>query len=625
MAKAKEGVQRFGKFLSGMVMPNIGAFIAWGFLTAIFTTGGWFPNEQLATIISPMLKFLIPIMIAGQGGYMVAGNRGRVIGMISIVGAIVASDYTMLMGAMIMGPLAGWIIKKWDRWAKTWTPTGLEMLVDNFSIGLIGLALVIFSYYAVGPLMGAILVLLTAGTQVLVNNGLLPFLAFFIEPAKVLFLNNAIGNGIFVPIATEQALTTGKSIMFMLESNPGPGLGLLLAYAFFCKDDDTRQSAPGAIIVQFIGGIHEIYFPYVLMNPRVIIGPMLGNFAAILWYVATGTGLVGPASPGSIIGFLSMAPGGAIVQVLVGVGLAAVISFAVSSPIVRASDVSLNDQSSSEESAEAVAATLVADKTAITAGSVAKVVFACDAGMGSSAMAASRFMKRISSVRPDIKVTHSSVDEIPSDADVVVCQKTLAERAHKSAPSTAQIVVINNFMNDPAINALQTQLTTSATTQKAAVAATNAASKATEQTPKPVNDVMTAKDVRLGLPSVSREEAIRQAGRMLVDAGCVDEGYIDAMVERDKEVSVYLDNGIAIPHGTNASKKFVKKTGVVALQYPDGIDFDGNKAYALFGIAGKGDEHLEVLAKIAGALDDKAAADKLRTSKSVDDFLKVLS
>ena len=623
----KDRVARFGKFLSSMVMPNIGAFIAWGFLTALFIDTGWLPNPAFNQIVGPMLSYLIPILIAGQGGEIVGGKRGRVIASIAIVGAIVGSEYTMLMGAMLVGPLAGWVIKKWDAWSKTWTPAGFEMLVDNFSLGILGLLLTLFSYVAVGPFMGAILVVLTAGVQVLTDLGLVPLLAIFIEPAKVLFLNNAINHGIFTPIGTTQVAEAGKSIMFMLEANPGPGLGVLLAYMLFSKDETTRQSAPGAAIIHFLGGIHEIYFPYVLMNPVVIIAPIVGNIVAIFWFTLTGCGLVAPASPGSIIAFMSMSAPGTQLTTFVGVALAAAVSFVIAMPIVRRAEVRDLAEAQAEVSGMKAAAASAAAPSAITAASsVSKIVFACDAGMGSSAMGATRFGRRVKEMRPDITVVHSSVDEVPADADIVVCQKTLAPRARKSAPATAQIVVINNFMNDPALDALSTQLTSSAANAAAATAATNAASAAIESSHEAMDDgVMVPEGVRLGLPTVDREYAIRACGELLVELGCVDHDYVDAMVERDREVSVYLGNGIAIPHGTNEAKRYVKKTGVVALQYPDGVEFEGGTAYVLFGIAGVGDEHLNVLAKIAGALDDEAAADALRTTTNTEDFLRILA
>ncbi len=241
----------------------------------------------------------------------------------------------MLMAAMVMGPLAGLCIKKFDQIMEGHMPAGFEMLINNFSAGIIGMALAMLGYIAIGPLMSGILAVLSAGVSILVENSLLPLVSVFIEPAKVLFLNNAINHGIFTPLATEQAAELGKSIMYMLEPNPGPGLGVLLAYMFFCKDKVTRDSAPGAVIIHLLGGIHEIYFPYILMNPLVIVAPILGNMVAIFWFNLTGCGLVGPASPGSIIAYIMMTPGSDMIKVIIGVLLATGVSFLVASPIVK--------------------------------------------------------------------------------------------------------------------------------------------------------------------------------------------------------------------------------------------------------------------------------------------------
>ncbi|MCQ2510659.1 MAG: PTS transporter subunit EIIC, partial [Lachnospiraceae bacterium] len=342
----KNAVQRFGKFLSAMVMPNIGAFIAWGFITALFIESGWIPvgplggwGEGNIGLVSPMLNYLLPVLVAYTGGKLVGGDRGGVIGGIAVMGAIVgAPSYPMLMGAMVMGPFAGFVIKKFDQAMDGHMPAGFEMLINNFSVGIIGMILAIIGFYLIGPFMAAVLAVLTAGVDVLVSHSLLPLSAIFIEPAKVLFLNNAINHGIFTPIASVQAQEIGKSVMYLLEANPGPGLGVLLAYWAFSKDKVTKNSAPGAVIIHLLGGIHEIYFPYILMNPVIIIAPIVGNIVAILWFTITGTGLVGPASPGSLIAVLSMSQKGmGTVMVLLGVVIAAVISFLIASPIVKMS------------------------------------------------------------------------------------------------------------------------------------------------------------------------------------------------------------------------------------------------------------------------------------------------
>ncbi|MBQ5361106.1 MAG: PTS mannitol transporter subunit IICBA [Lachnospiraceae bacterium] len=622
----KNALQKFGKFLSAMVMPNIGAFIAWGFITALFIPAGWLPNEKLAAIQPYMLFYLLPVLIAYTGGKMVGGARGGVIGAIAVMGAVAGVGGTdgqpMLMGAMIMGPLAGWVIKKFDQFMEDKMPAGFEMLINNFSVGILGMLLAIFGSYIMSPLMTGIMNVLTAGVNALVNAHLLPLAAIFIEPAKVLFLNNAINHGIFTPIGATQVEAAGKSIMYMLEANPGPGLGVLLAYMFFAKDETTKQSAPGAIIIHFLGGIHEIYFPYVLMNPIVIIAPIVGNIVAIAFFSIFNVGLVGPSSPGSIIAFLSVAPRDQIILVLAGVLIAAAVSFLVASPIIRFTDKggSLEDAQAdmSAMKAEAKGQKTVSAGTVKNPGDIKMIIFACDAGMGSSAMGATKFRNRIKAIRPDITVKNTSVDNIPAECDIAVVQTILADRARKSCPG-AQIVEIGNFLADPALDNLFMQISTGDTMVTAAPEKEDIVEKVT----KP--DVFTKEGILLNQKAATKEEAIRQAGQLLVDRGCVDPSYIDAMLEREKIVTTYMGMGLAIPHGTTQAKGTVKKTGIVFVQYPDGVPFGDEKAQLVFGIAGIGDEHLDMLAKVANALDDEEVIEKMKTTNDVNWILKQLS
>lgn len=544
----KNYVQRFGKFLSAMVMPNIGALIAFGFLAALFIDSGWIPNEGFNSLVSPMLTYLIPILIASTGGRMIGGDRGRVVGAIAVIGAIMSNtSITMLMAAMILGPLAGFCIKKFDQVMEGHMPAGFEMLINNFSAGIIGMLLAMIGYVAIGPIMSAILAVLSAGVNLLVQNSLLPLVAVFIEPAKVLFLNNAINHGIFTPLATAQAADAGKSIMYMLEPNPGPGLGVLLAYMFFCKDKVTRDSAPGAVIIHLLGGIHEIYFPYILMNPLVIVAPILGNMAAIFWFSLTDCGLVGPASPGSIIAYLMMTPGSDMVKVLIGVVLATGISFAVASPIVKlAGGKSLEEAQSEVASMKSVSkGEAVVPGTIQRSTEVRKIIFACDAGMGSSAMGATKFRNRIKNDRPDISVSNTSVDNIPQDCDIAVVQTTLAARAKKAAPN-AQLITIGNFLADPALDALYVQLTTG--DAPAAPAGENTDIVIPDTPIK--KQVIVAEGIKLGQKPVSKEEAIQAAGELLEKLGYVDHSYVEAMQEREKLVTTYMGMGVAIPYGT---------------------------------------------------------------------------
>ncbi|MFQ7307027.1 MAG: PTS mannitol transporter subunit IICBA [Mediterraneibacter sp.] len=619
----KNSVQRFGKFLSAMVMPNIGALIAFGFLAALFIDTGWIPNEGFNSLVSPMLTYLIPILIASTGGRMVGGDRGRVVGAIAVIGAIMSdTSITMLMAAMVMGPLAGFCIKKFDQLMEGRMPAGFEMLINNFSAGIIGMLLAMLGYIAIGPLMSAILAVLSAGVSILVEHGLLPLVSIFIEPAKVLFLNNAINHGIFTPLATEQAAEFGKSIMYMLEPNPGPGLGVLLAYMFFCKDKTTKDSAPGAVIIHLLGGIHEIYFPYILMNPLVIVAPILGNIAAIFWFSITDCGLVGPASPGSIIAYLMMTPGSDMIKVIIGVLIATGISFAVASPIVKmAGGKSLEEAQNKMASMKAASkGETVVPGTIERSAEVKKIIFACDAGMGSSAMGATKFRNRIKNDRPDITVANTSVDNIPADCDIAVVQTTLAARAKKSAPQ-AQLITIGNFLADPALDALYVQLTTG--DAPAAPAGENTDIVIPDTPIK--KQVIIADGIKLGQKPVTKEEAIQAAGELLVKLGYVDESYVDAMQEREKLVSTYMGMGVAIPHGTTQAKGTVKKTGIVFLQYPEGVDFGSEKAQLVFGIAGIGDEHLDLLSKLCNLLEDPALLETLKTTDDVDWVLEQLS
>ena len=399
----KEKVQKFGKFLSGMVMPNIGAFIAWGLITALFIPAGWFPNEQLGSLVDPMLKYLLPLLVGYTGGRVVGDVRGGVLGAIATAGVIVGADIPMFIGAMIMGPLGGYTIKKFDKAIEGKAPAGFEMLINNFSVGIIGVILAIVGFYAIGPVVVVVTDAFKFGVEVIISKGLLPLVSIFIEPAKVLFLNNAINHGIIAPIGIEQTQEFGKSIMYLLEANPGPGLGVLLAYCLYSKGG-MKQSAPGAAIIHALGGIHEIYFPYVLMNPVLIIAPIVGSAAGILIFSIFNAGLVAIPSPGSIFALMALAPKGGLIGVLAGVLASTAVSFVVAAPLVKKASKKLSDDEEVTSENEEV----VINKEVIN-----KIVFACDAGMGSSAMGATKFRNRIKNFASNITVINSS-DNIKS-------------------------------------------------------------------------------------------------------------------------------------------------------------------------------------------------------------------
>jgi PTS system mannitol-specific IIC component len=445
-------IQKFGRFLSGMVMPNIGAFIGWGLITALFIPTGWIPNEKLAELVGPIIKYLLPLLIGYTGGKMVYDVRGGVIGALATMGIIIGTNIPMFLGAMIMGPLAGLVMKLVDGLFKGKIPAGFEMLVNNFSAGIVGAILTILGYVAIGPVVATLTQALSTGVEWIVHAGLLPLASIIIEPAKVLFLNNAINHGVLSPLGVKEASETGKSIFFLLEPNPGPGLGILLAYWLFGKGS-AKQSAPGAAIIHFLGGIHEIYFPYILMNPRLVLAAIAGGMSGVFIFQMMHAGLVAVPSPGSIFALIAMAPKGGLFPVLAGVAVSLTVSFLISAVFLKTKQVA--DDEDLVNAAEKMQE-IKGDKSAVVdqaivqkaAKQVKKVVFACDAGMGSSAMGASILRKKFKDANINVEVTNTAINDIPEDADIVITQKTLTDRAKAKAPH-AEHISVDNFLNSP--------------------------------------------------------------------------------------------------------------------------------------------------------------------------------
>lgn len=453
-------------------MPNIGAFIAWGLLTAFFIDTGWCPNEKLAGFVTPMSQIMLPLLIAYTGGEVVAGKRGGVIGVIATMGVIVGSDIPMFIGAMIVGPLSAWIIKKFDKLVSGHIKPGFEMLVNNFSIGILGAVLAVVAMEGITPLVSGLNSAFSIGVGFLVEHGLLPVTSIFIEPAKVLFMNNAINHGILSPMGIQQVEETGKSIFFLLEANPGPGLGILLAYCFMGKGS-AKSSAPGAVIIHFLGGIHEIYFPYILMNPLLIIAAIASGASGILIFSLFDVGLTSTASPGSIIAILMMAERHSYLGLCLGVLVSAAVAFLISVPILKfmGKDTSLEDAQKKKDDMkrqakgmQAVSSGSTEEKDNLENGKnqsadvIKKIAFACDAGMGSSAMGASVLKKKLAAAKLEgIEVIHTPVSSIPSDVQIVVTHKELGERAAHSNPA-AELILITNFLAAPEYDELITDI-----------------------------------------------------------------------------------------------------------------------------------------------------------------------
>ncbi|WP_272917464.1 PTS mannitol transporter subunit IICB [Pontibacillus yanchengensis] len=456
-------VQAFGGFLTNMVLPNIGAFIAWGLLTALFIPSGWMPNEEFAKIVGPAINFLLPLLLAITGGRMVGGQRGAVMGAIGAIGLIVGADIPMFLGAMVIGPLGGLIIKKFDNLLENRIPAGFEMIVNNFSLGILGFLLMLVSFEFIGPVIEAANNGITVAIEALVATGLLPLLSLINEPAKVLFLNNVIDQGIYYPLGMQAAAEQGKSIYFTVASNPGPGLGLLLAFTFF-GGKTSRRTAPGAMIIHFLGGIHELYFPYVLMKPLTIIGMIGGGMTGIAVFELFDAGLVAGPSPGSIFAYLGLTPKGSFVGIISGVLAAAGVTFLITSLILKmdknteeTEEENLNEHieksKAMKQEGKQVSAASEQNTTEIE-----KISFACDAGAGSSAMGATAFRKKLHKKGIEgIEVKHYRIEDVPEDSNIVVVHKDLLDRA-KIAHSDKEIITIENFLDDPSLHELLERL-----------------------------------------------------------------------------------------------------------------------------------------------------------------------
>jgi len=628
----KVKVQNFGRFLSNMVMPNIAAFIAWGIITALFIPTGWTPNATLAKLVGPMITYLLPLLIGYTGGRLAGGERGGVVGAITTMGVIAGADMPMFLGAMIVGPLGGWAIKRFDRMVDGKIKSGFEMLVNNFSAGIIGMLLAILAFLLIGPFVEIISHFLSAGVNLMVRHDLLPLASIFVEPGKILFLNNAINHGIFSPLGIQQASATGKSIFFLIEANPGPGMGVLTAYMFFGRGT-AKQSAGGAAIIHFLGGIHEIYFPYVLMNPRLLLAVILGGMTGVFTLGLLHGGLVSPASPGSILAVLAMTPRGTYFANISAVVAAFAVSFVVSSILLKSTKAKegddLDEATRRIKDMKAQSKGLTAPVTAGATGdlsSVRKIIVACDAGMGSSAMGAGVLRKKVNEAGlKNISVTNSAINDLPEDVDLVITHRDLTERAMRHAPQ-AQHISLTNF--------LDSQLYTDLTARLVAV------QKADGKQQKILSTLddsfegseqnlfrLTEANIFLGQHADRKEQAIRFAGEQLVKGGYVQPEYVEAMLDREKLTSTYLGESIAVPHGTIEAKDKVLRTGVVFCQYPDGVRFgeeEDDIARLVIGIAARNNEHIQVITSLTNALDDETVIARLSSTNSVAEVLELL-
>jgi mannitol PTS system EIICBA or EIICB component len=534
----------------------------------------------------------------------------------------------MFLGAMIMGPLGGWVIKNLDGLWDGKIKPGFEMLVNNFSAGISAAVLSIASMFILGPILRGVMTGLGNGVEWLVHHHMLPLTAVIIEPAKVLFLNNAINHGVLTPLGLDQAKQAGHSALFLLEANPGPGAGLLLAYMVFGRGV-AKATAPGAFIIQFLGGIHEVYFPYVLAKPRLVLALILGGATGTLMNVIFGSGLVAPAAPGSIFAVYSSLAKGSFIGVTLCWSTALVVTFVVAGVLLRLDtsddEVDLAAATASMEELKgkksSVAGVLTGAREAggtTAGGSIRNIVFACDAGMGSSAMGASVLRKKIQGAGfGDVTVVNQAISNLTDKYDLMVTHQDLAARAHPLAPS-AVLVTVDNFMASPAYDEIVELI---GQANGGSPAATEAPVLAVDQDSP---SVLAPGSIVLAGRARSRDDAIDEAGRLLVAAGAVDESYVASMHDRETSVSTFMGNGLAIPHGTNDAKPAIRRTALSFVRYDEPVDWNGKPAEFVVGVAGAGDDHLALLSRIAGVFTDAEQVAALRAATSPDEVMAVL-
>ncbi len=638
---ARVHVQRFGTFLSNMIMPNIPALIGWGLFTALFIDVGWLPNADLATFVGPAIHYLLPILIAATGGQMVHGSRGAVVGAFATMGVIAGSDLLvaefnaklaegeaplgqihMFIGAMIMGPLAAYVMKRLDALWEGKVKAGFEMLVNMFSAGITAFVMSIVGFFALAPIVNGVMEALGNAVETLVDNDLLPLTSIIIEPAKVLFLNNAINHGVLTPLGIQEAAEQGKSVLFLLEANPGPGLGLLMAYTFF-GTGVAKATAPGAAIIQFFGGIHEVYFPYVLMKPKLILAMILGGMTGVFVNVTFDVGLRAPAAPGSIFAVYAQTAKGDYLGVTAGVFSAALVTFLVAALLLRMESGDEEDDLAaatadmeSMKGKRSVASALLGRGPDNLDREIRSIVFACDAGMGSSAMGASVLRRKIHDAgHGEVTVVNKAISNLTDTYDIVVTHQDLTDRAQLQTPSAIHVSV-DNFMGSPRYDEIVELLDQGG---PGGVAVAGASSDGLG------SDVLAESSIVLDGTARSRDDAITEAGQLLVAAGAVDASYVDAMHERETSVSTYMGNLLAIPHGTNEAKGAIRRTAISFVRYPGQVDWNGKPAEFVIGIAGAGNDHLGLLAKIAEIFVDSAQVEQLRQAQTPAEVLAVLN
>lgn len=433
-----------GRQYSSIFMGNIGLFIFAGLLFVIFQDGGWFPNENLYGIARLVYSIVIPVCISYTGGAGISGQTGGILSVLTLSGMLYADTSTAILAAMISAPAGGILWKKTENRIKKYAGSSMQMLIRNLLTGVIGGILAGAGYYLLSPVLDFAGQCIAAGIEFLFVHKLYALCCVFIEPAKVFFLNNVVNHGILVPIGMEQLQETGSSVLFLLETNPGPGFGVLTA--LFLSDRRERQNYAAALAAEFAGGIHEVYFPAVLENLRLLLPLIVSGAAGAWWFNLTGAGTCAPVSPGSVFTILIMAGKGKILITAAGILISAAVSFLLSLLILKMSGPSKEAEKENDVSAEKIS---IKEQNPLR-----YIGFVCDAGVGSSAMGAALFRRTLArNGITDVQVEAYACDQIPDFVELVVCQKDFQKMLPEKV-CNREIVPVDSLLSQQAFEKL---------------------------------------------------------------------------------------------------------------------------------------------------------------------------
>ncbi|QCI26962.1 PTS mannitol transporter subunit IICBA [Buchnera aphidicola (Thelaxes californica)] len=625
-------------FLSSIIMPNMTVFIIYGFLHSFFSTLGWFPNENIEKISNFIILYLIPILLAYTGGASIAKHKGGVIASIVVLGVVLFSFSNMFLPAILIGPLVGWLIKKNDIYFKNNVKSGFEMIIISFSNSIITILLLFVSLYIITPLFEYVSYMIFFVTQTIIDFHYFPLISIFVEPSKVYFLNNFINYTFCIPLGMQEIHDSNRSIFFLIESNPGPGAGILFAFSVLGKNRNVKKFALNGALIHLFGGVHEIYFPYVLKNLKLFVPLICGGIAGTFLLVTFKGGIYSIVSPGSILSILAMTPPGSYVVNILVMFISFLVSFFISLFLIYIDNLTLNKYNKKKYATNVIKSTLydseelknnhldfnVKKKSTVQNNIIKQVIVACDAGLGSSALASNIFSRELKKMNvANILVSNSAINLLPNDPNIlVITHKFLTERAKKKAPSSLHYS-ITNFLDVEMYKKIINEVFVY---QKNNIQTTISENKNNIKLQTEKMFILSKENIFLNCTMKNKETVIQFVGEHLYKLGYVQKEYIDSMLEREKLSTTYLGECIAIPHGTLEGKKFVKKTGIVFVQIPEGVMFGDHKddiAKLVIGIAANNNEHLHVVSKITNALDDPIILNNLMTTNDKKKIIKV--